>query len=96
MIDKFESILIIGMGLMGSSLAKAMYSKQLANNIYGVDKDPEIIKKCHEMNLVVKIENDISKFDIQFDFIIIATPLSTYKDIFLALNNYVKKPTFLT
>ncbi len=96
MIDKFETVLIIGMGLMGSSIAKAMHLKQLANNVYGMDKDPEVIKKCQEMNLVVKIKDDINKMDRQFDLIIIATPLSTYKEIFLTLNNYITKPTLLT
>ena len=72
MIDKFESVLIIGMGLMGSSLVKAMHLKQLANNVYGMDKDPEVIKKCKEMNLVVKIDDDIIKLERQFDLIIIS------------------------
>ncbi len=96
MFDKFESVLIIGMGLMGSSLAKAMHLNKLANNVYGIDKDPKVIKKCQEMNLVIKIHEDISKLDFQFDLIIIATPLSTYKEIFLLLNNYITKPTLLT
>ena len=82
-----ESVLIIGMGLMGSSLARAMHLNKLANNVYGIDKDPKVIKKCQEMNLVIKIHEDISKLDFQFDLIIIATPLSTYKEIFLLLNS---------
>ena len=96
MIDKFDSVLIIGMGLMGSSIAKAIHLKKLANNVYGMDKDPEVIKKCQEMNIVVKIEDNISKFECEFDFIIIATPLSTYKAIFSSINNYVTKPTLLS
>tara|TARA_Y100000590_G_scaffold441812_1_gene569066 strand:- start:6063 stop:6974 length:912 start_codon:yes stop_codon:yes gene_type:complete len=93
---KYNSVLIIGMGLIGSSIARAMYENQMATNVYGVDSSEKVIKKCEELNIVSKVETNIKKFNEQFDLIIICTPLSKYKDIFNDLNLYVSKTTFLT
>ena len=95
-LKKIESALIIGMGLIGSSLSRALYKYHLVSSIYGIDKDPNVIKKCKELNIVVNIENDIKKFKHQFDLIIISSPLSTYKEIFSYLNKFVNQPTLLT
>ena len=93
---KYNSVLIIGMGLIGSSIARAMHENQMATNVYGVDSSEKVIKKCEELNIVSKVETNIKKFNEQFDLIIICTPLSKYKDIFNDLNLYVSKTTFLT
>ena len=43
---KFNSVLIIGLGLIGSSLAHAIKKKKLSDNIYGLDIDLDNILKC--------------------------------------------------
>ena len=47
---KFNSVLIIGMGLIGSSIARALTENHVVNNIYGLDSDDKVIKKCKELN----------------------------------------------
>ena len=42
---KFESVLIIGMGLMGSSLSRALNHFKISNNIYGIDTNQKVIDK---------------------------------------------------
>ena len=37
--NKIKSILIIGMGLIGSSLSRAFYKNSVADYVYGLDKD---------------------------------------------------------
>jgi len=93
---KFDSVLIIGMGLIGSSLSRALYKNQLANCIYGLEINQNFINKCVELNLVVQVENDINKFRNQFDLIIICSPLGSYKEIFSSLNQFISKPTLVT
>ena len=96
MTKKFNSVLIIGMGLIGSSISRALYENQVVNNIYGLDTDDKVIKKCDELNLVVQGETDLNKFELQFDLIIICSPLSTYKDIFNSLAKFISEPTLVT
>ena len=93
---KFNSVLIIGMGLIGSSISRALYDNHLVNNVYGLDSDSKVIKKCQDLNLLTQVETNLNKFTIQFDLIIICTPLSTYKNIFELLANFVSLPTLIT
>ena len=96
MLTKFNSVLIIGMGLIGSSIARALYENNITSNIFGLDSNMDVIKKCLELDILLKGETDINNFSEQFDLIIICTPLNSYKNIFTYLNNYVSEDTLLT
>ncbi len=96
MTKKFNSVLIIGMGLIGSSLSRALIENNISTNIYGLDSDEKVIKKCEELNLLVQGKTNLANFDLQFDLIIICTPLSMYKKIFMDLDRFVSKPTLVT
>ena len=93
---KYNSVLIIGMGLIGSSISRALVEHNVANSVYGLDTDDKIIKKCQELNLLVQGELSLKKFDLQFDLIIVCTPLSSYKKIFSSLSDFVSQPTLIT
>ena len=82
---KFNSVLIIGMGLIGSSISRALIENNVSTNVYGLDSNEKVIKKCQALNLLIKGETNLANFDSQFDLIIICTPLSMYKKIFLDL-----------
>ena len=84
------------MGLIGSSLSRAIYQNHLANNVFGIDTNKKVVKKCEELNLLVKIDTDINNYKQQFDLIAICTPLGTYKEIFSYLNKFVSQPTLVT
>ena len=92
----YESALIIGMGLIGSSIARVLKEKKISKKIFGLDKDDQVISISKKLNLIDEIENDLNKYKHQFDIIFICTPLSSYKNIFTKLNTYINKKTLLT
>tara|TARA_B110000263_G_scaffold187889_1_gene165557 strand:+ start:1326 stop:2246 length:921 start_codon:yes stop_codon:yes gene_type:complete len=92
----FNSVLIIGVGLIGSSIARAVKEYKLSNCIYGLDVNDNNIKTCESLNLITKGATKLLNFDEQFDLVIICSPLSSYKKIFSDLSNYVKKETLVT
>jgi len=96
MTKKFDSVLIVGMGLIGSSISRALVENNVANNVYGLDSNNKVIKKCQELNLLIQGETDLINFNFQFDLIVICTPLSAYKKIFHNLAEFVSKPTLVT
>ena len=55
-----------------------------------------MIKKCQDLNILIQGETDLSNFDLQFDLVIICTPISTYEKIFIELNKFISKPTLVT
>ena len=82
---KYNSVLIIGMGLIGASISRALVENHVANSVYGLDTNDKIIKKCHDLNLLVQGETNLKNFDLQFDLVIICTPLSAVSYTHLTL-----------
>jgi cyclohexadieny/prephenate dehydrogenase len=93
---EFNSVLIIGLGLIGSSLAKAIQEHELAKNIYGLDTNQKNLETCKEMGILTNGFDNLKLFSCQFDLIIICSPLSTYKNIFIDLDKYISKETLIT
>ena len=93
---EFNSVLIVGLGLIGSSLARAIKEYELAEKIFGLDNKKQNINKCEELGFLDKGFDNLKNFSNQFDLIIICSPLSTYKNIFSNLNLFVSKKTLIT
>ena len=92
----FNRVLIIGVGLIGSSIARAIKKKRNFKEVFGLDLDNKVLNKCEKLDILSDYKNDLEEFSFQFDLIIICTPLSTYKNIFMSINNYVSAPTLVT
>ena len=93
---KFNSVLIIGVGLIGSSLARAIREYDLAEKIYGLDTSTTNLEKCNELKILSKGADTLDSFSEQFDLVIICSPLSTYNSIFTLLNTYITQDTLVT
>jgi len=93
---KFDSVLIIGVGLIGSSLARAIREYDLAERIYGLDTSSANLEKCNKLDILSKGSDSLYSFSEQFDLVLICSPLSTYKGIFASLNTYIKQDTLVT
>ena len=92
----FNNISIIGCGLIGSSILKAIKSKNLAKEIKIFDHSKEVSSYLKKENICKNVFNDISDCVTDADLIIIATPLSSYKEIILSIKDNLKKNVILT
>ena len=92
----FNNISIIGCGLIGSSILRAVREKDLSTNISIYDNSKEVLSFLKKENLNVDIKSDIREAAKEAELIIIATPLSAYKEIFLAIKNDLKKNAIIT
>ena len=91
----FDKITIIGCGLIGSSLLRAIAKKKLSKRINVFDKSKEateFIKK----NFSVDVFNDPAESVSGSDLVIISSPLSSYKEILLSIKSTLKKDVILT
>lgn len=69
-------IVIVGLGLMGGSLARALHGHTAA--IIGVDLDLETRRMALEAGVVVAVADDLAAVDIRpNDLVILATPVRT-------------------
>ena len=91
----FNKISIIGCGLIGSSILRVVEQKKLANKISVFDKSSKVndyLKK----NFSIEICNNISDVVKDADLVIIASPLSSYKEILLSIQSNLKENSILT
>ena len=92
----FNKVLIIGVGLIGSSIARALKDYELTEQITGYDIAPQVKDKCKELKITEQFIDSIEDLNDHFDLIIICSPLSTYKHIFTLLNRQVKQKCIVT
>ncbi len=92
----YKSVLIIGMGLIGSSIARVIKQKKISEKIFAIDNHQATIDLTKELNIVDEIFENIQNFTKEVDIIFICSPLSSYKNIFNELNTFIQKPTLVT
>ena len=92
----FTKVCIIGCGLIGSSLARAIKKNGLSNQIVSSNRSDSINKKVIELKIVDDSSSDTKKMADGSDLIIIATPLSSYESVILKIKDSLKNGTILT
>ena len=83
----FKNILIIGFGMIGSSIARSIPKSRKQAHIYAFDKSKDFSKRLKKANLNVnsiKSLDDIKKLSI--DLIIVCTPVLQYENILKKIN----------
>lgn len=77
----FKQITIIGFGLIGSSIARAVIEKQLAETIVCVDKDQEVCNKVLAMGLADEATTDAALGVEGSELVILCTPVGAMEAI---------------
>ena len=92
----FKNILIVGCGLIGSSILRASLNKKTSKNFFVYEKSKKNIREIKKINkkivILKKLDNKIS----DMDFVIIATPMSQYERVIPHLNKYLGKKSLIT
>jgi len=92
----FNKITIIGLGLIGSSVARAIKKNRLCKSLVAHDKSKIVLKKILKLKITNHTEPNLKKSVQDSDLVIICTPLGTYKNIVSVIKNYLKKTCILT
>jgi len=92
----FKKVCIIGCGLIGSSLARAIKKNGLSSKIVSSNRSDSVNKKVIELKIVDDSSPDTKKMADGSDLIIIATPLSSYEDVISKIKNSLKDGVILT
>ena len=91
-----KNILIIGCGLIGSSVLRAISKNKIAKKVFVYEKSKTNISKIKKLKLPCTILTDFKEAVPNVDLIIVCTPLSEYKGIILKLNKYLSPKTIIT
>lgn len=77
-----NKITIIGVGLIGGSLAKALKEKNLAKTVFGYGRDRSRLEEAKKHNIIDDYSTQIEEAVNHADIIVIATPVGTFRNIF--------------
>ena len=91
-----NNILIIGCGLLGSSLLRRIHKKKIVSKIFIYEKSKKSINKFKKLKLpgtLIKRPEDVVS---QSKLIIICTPMSEYKKIILKMNKKFQSKNIIT
>jgi len=91
-----KNILIIGCGLIGSSLLRSIADKKIAKKVFIYEKSKSNISKIKKLKLHCKIITNLKKVIPNLDLIIFCTPLNEYEKIILKINKYLLPKTIIT
>jgi prephenate dehydrogenase len=83
---EFENILIVGLGLIGGSIARKIKEISYSANVYGFEKNPEILKEANEKGLIIN-SREVDLKNSKNILVIFCVPVLSFRE---ALNS-VKK-----
>lgn len=92
----YEKISIIGLGLIGSSLARGIKEKNLASTLIGFDNNPDHNKKINDLGIVDQLATDLASAVKDADLVILATPVGAYSSIAEVIGGHLKAGVTLT
>ena len=76
-----NKITIIGVGLIGGSLAKAIKENNLAKEVFGFGRDLNRLKKAQKANVIDQFSTNLKDAINDSDIVIIATPVGSFQEI---------------
>ena len=91
-----KNILIIGCGLLGSSVLRSIHKNKLADKVYIYEKSKKNISRIKNLKLPGKVVSSLKEAVTKSNFIIFCTPMSEYKNMIMKINNYISPNTLVT
>jgi prephenate dehydrogenase len=92
----FEKTTILGVGLIGASLALSMKEMSLTGHVAGHGRNEENLKKAKERGIIDSYDLDAAKACEDADLIVFATPVGTFKSLVKAVRGSLKKGMVVT
>mgnify|MGYP003342729041 CR=1 FL=1 len=91
-----KKVLIIGCGLLGSSLVRRISKKKIAKKIFIYEKSKLNILKIRRLKLPGTIVKSLEDGVVNSDLVIFCTPMSEYKKVILKINSKLNPRQIIT
>ena len=91
-----NKITIIGVGLIGGSLARALKEKNLAKVIFGYGRDQSRLEGAQKSNVIDDFSTSIKEAIVDAEIIVIATPVGTFQSILREIEPIVSSSVIIT
>ena len=92
----FKKILIIGCGLIGSSILRGSITKKISKHYFFFEKSKKNIRKIKKIDNKIRILKKLDDKLFDVDLVVLSTPMSEYEKIIPNLNKYLNKNCLIT
>jgi len=91
-----NKITIIGVGLIGGSLALALKERNLAKVVFGYGSDQSRLEEAQKSNVIDAFSTNIKEAIDEANIVVIATPVGTFKDILHQIEPLISSNVIIT
>ncbi|NTW57835.1 MAG: prephenate dehydrogenase/arogenate dehydrogenase family protein, partial [Nitrospirae bacterium] len=92
----FNKVTIIGVGLIGGSLARVMKAQKLAGEIHGAGRSRETLEQAIRLGVIDHMGQSSAHAVEHADLVVLAAPVGTFEPIVREIAPHMKKGAILT
>jgi len=94
--NTFEKVCIVGLGLIGGSIGLAIKRSNISNQITGYARSNSTLERAIDLGLVDSVRDNLKDAVNDSDLVILATPLSTFRELVEEMSPFLKKGCIIT
>ena len=91
-----ERLCVIGVGLIGGSLARAVREAGFCQEVVGAGRNPQNLQAAVDLGVIDRYETDIGKAVSGADMVLVSVPLGAMAAVFEAINGHLDEHAVLT
>jgi prephenate dehydrogenase len=91
-----ERLCIIGVGLIGGSLARALREAGFCNEVVGSGRNPGHLQQAVELGVIDRFDTDPARAVAGADMVLVAVPLGAMEAVFSAVRGHLAENAVLT
>ena len=91
-----KQLTIIGVGLIGGSLARALKRADVVDEVVGAGRDMQHLQQALMLGVVDRIETDLALAVQGADIVVVATPVGAVETVFRSIARSLSPDTILT
>jgi len=91
-----ERLCVIGVGLIGGSLARALREAGYVKEITGASRNPEHLQKALELGVIDRYDTDLSSAVQGADMVFVSVPLGAMGAVFASIKDALGMDTVVT
>ncbi|GAA0790580.1 bifunctional prephenate dehydrogenase/3-phosphoshikimate 1-carboxyvinyltransferase [Marinobacterium sediminicola] len=93
---RLERVLIIGLGLIGGSLAKALKTRSCVGEVVGADRNLDECRLGLQLGVIDRVAEDLAAEVSRADLIVLAVPVKAMETVLEMIRPHLKLQTLVT
>ncbi len=93
---KIKRLVILGVGLIGGSLALALKNRTAVAQVVGWSRREQTLLKARELGVIDQAETEIGKALQGADLVVVAVPVGVMEPLFRQITPYLEEQTIIT